>query len=211
MTLGLRPIASTDLQRVAYIRLAAFAGTPAAQVLRPGPITPEMLSWMGGRIEKDFKQPNINFLGVFDDGSGELIAYAEWEIVDAQARESPEEKTEWPSFKNGKAYDEFWDRYEQVKHDVMGDRDYLLLSILATDKPHQGRGAASILLRRVIEHAAEKSVDIFLDATDAGKPLYEKFGFEIKKETKMDFGPHGVDHNNLTWGMVRAPGPAQRP
>lgn len=60
-----------------------------------------------------------------------------------------------------------------------------------------------MLLRWGIEYASEKNLDIFLDATEAGKPLYEKYGFEVRKARRMDLRPYGVDETALNWGMLR--------
>ncbi len=48
-----------------------------------------------------------------------------------------------------------------------------------TKEEYRGRGIATELFRRITQEAIDRSVDkITLNATDVGKPLYQKYGFE---------------------------------
>lgn len=50
---------------------------------------------------------------------------------------------------------------------------------------HRGQGLASKLLKNTIESCRKEGCDeIFLDATDMGRPIYERFGFK-KSENAM--------------------------
>ncbi|HUX39903.1 MAG TPA: GNAT family N-acetyltransferase [Rectinemataceae bacterium] len=59
---------------------------------------------------------------------------------------------------------------------VMGKTGYV--GLVATDPALQHRGVATLVMRRLLEIAASRACErVFLDASDAGKPLYEKLGF----------------------------------
>jgi hypothetical protein len=59
---------------------------------------------------------------------------------------------------------------------VMGKTGYV--GLVATDPTLQHRGVATLVMRRLLEKASAHGCDrILLDASDAGKPLYEKLGF----------------------------------
>ncbi len=49
-----------------------------------------------------------------------------------------------------------------------------------TDPSYRKQGIASILLKQMIEDAGSRDVGrLYLSATDMGKPVYEKLGFEL--------------------------------
>lgn len=60
---------------------------------------------------------------------------------------------------------------------------------------HQGRGAGRLLMRWGIDVADEKGLEILLNATPAGKPVYERYGFKSVEEFEFDatkYGGEGV-------------------
>ncbi|HUX36626.1 MAG TPA: GNAT family N-acetyltransferase [Rectinemataceae bacterium] len=61
---------------------------------------------------------------------------------------------------------------------VMGETAYI--GLVATDPGLQGRGVATLVMRRLIEAAWSRGcARILLDASEAGRPLYEKLGFVV--------------------------------
>lgn len=53
------------------------------------------------------------------------------------------------------------------------------LDILGTHPKHHGRGIASQLLKWGLERADRDGLEVFLSASPAGKPIYEKKGFRV--------------------------------
>ena len=79
------------------------------------------------------------------------------------------------------------------------------LASLATKPKHQGKGVGSMLLQWGTERADGAGLEIYLESTKEGKPLYEKFGFEtvhIKEQELEKYGGRGKDKH---WIMVRKP------
>lgn len=56
------------------------------------------------------------------------------------------------------------------------------LNILFTHPSHRGRGAATSILQWGIRRAAELKVEIWIEATEMGVPLYRKHGFAVVDE-----------------------------
>lgn len=52
-----------------------------------------------------------------------------------------------------------------------------VLHMLVVDPEHQRRGAGRLLVKWGCSRADEDKVPGFLEASDAGRPLYESFGF----------------------------------
>lgn len=54
------------------------------------------------------------------------------------------------------------------------------LSVLATLPQHQRRGAGSLLMGELCRRADAAKQYAYLEASPAGKPTYERFGFQVK-------------------------------
>lgn len=65
--------------------------------------------------------------------------------------------------------------------------------MLATHPDHQHQGAASMLMDELIAEADRLGVEIYCEATKAGRPLYEKYGFVAVKEITFATSEYGVD------------------
>ena len=63
-----------------------------------------------------------------------------------------------------------------------------VLQWLATHPSHQHRGAGTLLMEHVCELANYEGLDVFLQATPSGYPLYHKLGFEDIAAFDVDLG-----------------------
>jgi predicted GNAT family N-acyltransferase len=52
-----------------------------------------------------------------------------------------------------------------------------VLEVLATNTEFQKKGLGSRLLTNICEKADSEGLELYLDASKAAQPLYEKFGF----------------------------------
>lgn len=64
--------------------------------------------------------------------------------------------------------------------------------MLATAPAHQHHGAGTLLLRRILAAADEAGVEVYLEATDSAKRLYERHGFQEVTELRFDPSAYGV-------------------
>ncbi|KAL2865307.1 GNAT family N-acetyltransferase [Aspergillus lucknowensis] len=70
---------------------------------------------------------------------------------------------------------------------------------------YQRRGVASALLDWGVGEAERLGLLVYLEATEEGRPLYERFGFEVVREVDFDAGDFGgVGRHKYTF-MVRRP------
>jgi GNAT superfamily N-acetyltransferase len=64
--------------------------------------------------------------------------------------------------------------------------------MLATHPSHQHRGAASSLMIELVEEADALGLEIYCEATNTGRPMYEKYGFIPVKTLRFDPAEYGV-------------------
>ncbi|KAG9230101.1 acyl-CoA N-acyltransferase [Amylocarpus encephaloides] len=65
---------------------------------------------------------------------------------------------------------------------IMGSRRHIFLEVLGTHPDHQRKGFASRMLEWSSERADREGLEIYLDASAKGKPLYEKYGFRGQED-----------------------------
>jgi GNAT superfamily N-acetyltransferase len=82
---------------------------------------------------------------------------------------------------------------------------YLMLNMFATHPEHQGRGASKALLDWGLKKADDEGLVTYLNATDIGRRIYEKRGFEVVKMIEWDRVPWGGEGKDCHWCMVRQP------
>jgi GNAT superfamily N-acetyltransferase len=87
--------------------------------------------------------------------------------------------------------------------EVVDGMPYMSLRLLATDPRHQRRGVGSTLLRHGLERADRLSLPTYLDSGISGRPLYEKFGFEVKRDFPLDCTEYGGRSGGTHWCMLR--------
>lgn len=78
--------------------------------------------------------------------------------------------------------------------------------MIVTSPEHRRRGAASLLMKWGIDKADEAGVEMYIESSVAGKPLYEKFGLRELKVMKFDMtqlGYEGTDIHSCMWRPVR--------
>jgi hypothetical protein len=90
-----------------------------------------------------------------------------------------------------------------------GGRPFWLLEILCVDPAAQGLGVGKALLAWGFERADRDRLPIYLEATKAGKPVYERAHFETVGDIVFPGGQVGTDLSLLA--MERPPQPLAEP
>lgn len=84
---------------------------------------------------------------------------------------------------------------------ISGNSKYVVLELLVIHPEYQGLGAGRKLLERGLEDAAALNLDeAFLEATDAGRSLYQKFGWKDVEVFSVDlrkYGGKGIRNNTF--------------
>lgn len=86
-----------------------------------------------------------------------------------------------------------------------------VLNILFTHPEYRGKGVASLVMKWGLEHADERGMESYIEATDLGKPVYEKFGFKVIDTRELRLGKEEVEYQGVEeellpfkwWSMYR--------
>lgn len=175
------------------------------------PDTPGVRKWWEDGIREDIlRKPQQTYLKVIDTNAhGRMVAYAKWDLGSMEERGPralPFDREEM----DREACGEFYAHMDRERKRLMGDRKHYCISLLslcflplmaspdlanksmtatvldmlATHPDYQGQGAGSMLVRWGCALADKDGVPAYVDASKAGKPLYEKFGFVDRSETQ---------------------------
>ncbi|KAL0931781.1 GNAT family [Colletotrichum truncatum] len=134
--------------------------------------------------------PTSTWLKVVDDETGELVAGGRWSLY---KKEKPnpytgQQRVEALWFPDGEP--------RRIASGLMNDflgtavrnanRPHAYLNFLFTVPEHRRRGAASLIMDWGVERAGQQGLDVYIEATENGKPLYEKYGLEALEQSSLE-------------------------
>lgn len=165
--------------------------------------------------------PTSTWLKVVDDETGQVVAGGRWSFFErggpnpydghreVEATWFPEGEPRWVA---SLLLNDFLERAvrnanrphacesvagsELMFHGGFASHAYVeitpVLNILFTIPEYRRRGAASLVMDWGVERADCMGLDVYIEASEGGKPLYEKYGFEAIEESY-----HEVDDRRL--------------
>ncbi|KAL5045914.1 hypothetical protein BDW71DRAFT_207898 [Aspergillus fruticulosus] len=179
-TLRLSPMFPADIPDLTTIWFAAFTD-PAIRQLFPD--TPGVRAWLTAANQHDLhSKPFQKYVKIVDSSARDehgqkrerIVAYAKWDLS------MPEERGEryplWHCDMPAAECEEFFQREEREREGVTGGARHYYLDTLATHPDYQQ------LLQWGCDLADEAGVALYVDASRAGAPLYERFGFVDESE-----------------------------
>ena len=115
-----------------------------------------------------------------DGLDGFVVAFAKWVGPRVGGLPKEDEGGEDPCPVDGDfaLAKQFFSGMHAAHVDLMGGEEHWFLSLIGTRPEAQGQGAAGMLIRWGLEQADEAGMRCFLDATQMGKPIYERYGFK---------------------------------
>ncbi|KAF5007652.1 hypothetical protein FDECE_6038 [Fusarium decemcellulare] len=181
-----------DAPRAVAIEKIAYGPSPVSAVLFPGPSSSENDTRAADLAELLHNNPACRWAKVVDTDLGEdnMIAFTMWYIWETPPKDSSFSSYRGPSC-NPKACELFFGGMNRMRLELMDGKAYAYLKLLHTDPKHQRRGAASSLIEWGLKEADRLGIPAFLESSDQGKALYEKFGFYEAERLTVDFSPWG--------------------
>ncbi|OJJ67099.1 hypothetical protein ASPBRDRAFT_48119 [Aspergillus brasiliensis CBS 101740] len=184
--LRLEPATLADLPALTSLWYNAFT-TPSMRTIWPD--TPGVRQWWHDANEHDMRhKPREKYLKVIDTSQNDrIVAYAKWSLQTAEERGA-----RWPPWHadmDPVHNDKFLKQLETYREELVGGgRANYYLDMLATHTDYRRMGAARLLLEWGCRVADQDGVPVYIDASQAGKPVYERFGFEDRSHVFGDTG-----------------------
>ncbi|KAK3715234.1 hypothetical protein LTR37_007201 [Vermiconidia calcicola] len=79
----------------------------------------------------------------------------------------------------------------------LAGRGHAILMYMATDTAWRRRGAATAVVQWGLDLCKELGIVAYLEASEEGRPVYQKLGFEVVEE--VEFEPGEVDRAMIWW------------
>ena len=161
-----------------------------------GRVSPETINLLVARRHRNLINPAIFYMKATDRETKEIVAGPKWHHIIPQSLTSCEDNDLVPTQPPEEHTTAELRLLESAKHHrqaIVGNRPYLHLTNLSTRLQYRGRGAASTLIRWGLELADELQLDVFAEAHEASKTLYEKFGFRAVNQFEMETGQNGAE------------------
>lgn len=177
--------------------------------------------------------PTSTWLKVIDDSNGMVLGGGRWSIYRAKPYDTSQnaDASWWPAGIQREIASQCLAQFLATSDELMNrphvckllgslciwyisTKQPAVLNILFMHPNHRSKGVASLVMKWGLESADRLGLETFIDATNMGKPMYEKFGFsvvdnrEFSVETKSTTREAKKAESELLpftwWSMLRA-------
>ncbi|KUJ13697.1 uncharacterized protein LY89DRAFT_752829, partial [Mollisia scopiformis] len=203
------PQTKEDFYRMGEIRSQAFGSEQFfIDILFPNHHTAAGRLLLRDRLLKIREMPSARFAMVRDTETGEIISQAEWhyypkdsvgDIMDLSFVEGSEEEKAFATHILG--------TFQRKRREAIANTKVplMLLDSLTTDPKYQKRGAGSMLVKWGLNIADSMNGEAYLEASEYGKPVYEKYGFVALESYKVPVPPHWGRKPDIEYTLMRRP------
>ncbi|KAI9645891.1 hypothetical protein NHQ30_005328 [Ciborinia camelliae] len=154
------------------------------------------------QLEWHESDPTSYWQKVIDTESGKIVGAALWKICPTNPFEHEEDHSEAYWFPEGGQRD-FVTRSLQrfdAPREKLAPRSQVYLNIIYTHPSYRRRGIASMMMEWGKQKADEMGVEMWLDATVYGVPVYKKHGFSVVNENNLV--PEPVGEPDEEWKKI---------
>lgn len=184
-------------------------------------LTDDVAKWLSSQHATSLEAGNSYYLRIRDHSvpGSPTIATAKWahvpaksasdfEAEEAKAAKSRKEDSTRPSSVRHDRLEKFRIAQRDGKWTHLAGRSHFYLHVLAVKPEYQRRGLGALLLSWGLQKADALGLESYLEASSAGKKLYETHGFEVRGLLDWDATRfEGVKYPFTNYAMVR---PAQK-
>ncbi|KAG9256797.1 putative GNAT family acetyltransferase [Emericellopsis atlantica] len=211
MPLKLLPAGPRDADQSIHIETLAYGPNPIGPIIYPGPFPPSAPDAPNPRVEKLVSQleadPACKWVKVIDTELPEernMVAFSMWFFwTEPQHKAQNDTPVDYGTGSNWEACDYFFGEMRRRQGERFEGRPYAYLKLLHTDPAHQGRGAASMLLRWGAEEADRLGLDSYLESSPDAARWYAKRGFVEVDLFNADFSKWNGPKEHPSALMVR--------
>jgi GNAT superfamily N-acetyltransferase len=207
MALIVSAVSAEDIPSLINITTAAFDATFNRILYHTSPLSESSVEFMRKRrVDGLSASSNVRNFKVADSATGEIVGGAKWTVFEQDEEDQDVEEQVNEALKGSvpesrvDAVRAFFTMLFLTKRELFGYRDgdvmklrrRVDLDLLYTDPKHQRRGAGKLLTQSCIDEANRLGLDVYVEASEAGKPLYEKLGFKAIKEVNFSLKDYGA-------------------
>lgn len=212
MTFTLSPLEDADHElslHLAHITSRSGGGIVLQMIPHEHMSAKELSTSLANRHETVSTNPHSHFLKVVDSSlGGKIIGIAQWDIYPNPLTDREFEQVcameEAPDESPKEVWDEFFGYISRSRRKWLADRaPRACLFALGVLPEYRRKGVGTMLMRWGVEMADELGLEGYLEATMMGKPLYEKFGFQVVDKVRYDMGKYGKEGWDETVVMLR--------
>ncbi|TAQ88493.1 hypothetical protein B7494_g3195 [Chlorociboria aeruginascens] len=215
----LAPCSLASIPSMIETHMSAFANDPffsAGFVSRVS--LPDLTRWLTARYTRQLSSSEIRIFGITDNQTGKVISWIRWEYPNNLAKEEKEQRDKklreeipcetWPIGTNEEFCKLIFATKDKYKQKYYKPEEMYFVQFLGTHSAYQGKGLAKMLLKHGLDLADAEGRKTYIEATDAGQPVYLKMGFRDIDSMAVNMSPFAevVVHNKL---MMRDPQPVQ--
>lgn len=205
MTLTLAHAGPADVPRITQLETEIFSPWPIYVGLFPNGASLSRRLVVEARYHHLLaNDPSTHLLKVSDESTGTIIAAALWNVYTHDRTEEElvrDSQFDWsPDTSSLDACLKYSRQLLDCRKRVIGGKPHCLLRWLETEAEYRKRGAATQLVTWGSKKADELGIPCYLEASDEGKPVYEKHGYVEVGEFSLDIG--GEDGKKMSGGKV---------
>ncbi|KAF2673190.1 hypothetical protein BT63DRAFT_410226 [Microthyrium microscopicum] len=173
----------TDADKDDFMRIHYDAFESIFQVFYHKRPSPEGFKIMAEERTKVLGSPATRAFKAVDSETGKIVAASVWKRY-PEGRSNEEFLAELDSTSNFAPEQnvEAWKAVSahllQLRMNIIGARPHLFLSGLIVDPEYQGKGIGKLLMQWGVEEADRYGLFGYIESSEAGKPLYAKYGFK---------------------------------
>lgn len=189
MPLFLRKAVLSDAAALTDTYFSAFSLDAISHLVFPRG-DPESWKWWFNSVVEEFTDPNAHFVCIVDTDSPDqkIVSYAKWNGPNAPFTT---DLPTWPEKSDAALANYFFGNLVTKHAKMMEGRKHWYLELIATRPEYQGKGAGGKLLRWGLERSDADGTETYLEASPAGKPVYERFGFKEEDRLVVDLQGKG--------------------
>ncbi|KNG84920.1 acetyltransferase, GNAT family [Aspergillus nomiae NRRL 13137] len=187
MPLEIHPATAADTPTLATLFFTTFSDAFNTKLF---PRTPDLLKVVDTEADAAKNEPSIVGFALWSLPAPETTTGAEIEEELEDGLSPP-----WPESCDGAFCERFFGRNHERQVEVMGDKRYYYVDVLGTHPAARRRGVATMLINWGLERAKEEGLEVYLSATQDGRFVYEKLGFEARSTVEVD----GYVQDSMVW------------
>ncbi|PTB65605.1 acyl-CoA N-acyltransferase [Trichoderma citrinoviride] len=209
MPLIVVPATEEDLPRSMAIERRAYGPNPTTPILFPGGgLSPETRA--AQMLARKREDPACTWVKVVDadleaKGEESMIAFSQWYVYSGDVKPSRAQRWWGLPGTNPEACEAFFGEMDRRWWDRFEGKSHVYLKLLHTDPDHQRRGAGGMLLKWGTAEADRLGLVSYLEASEEGRPLYEKYGFKEVGRIVVDLSKWGGTEPATAYLMLREP------